>query len=256
MSTSYFQKQRKEGSPVKLGWNNTFTQQETFETTVMVFPSGRTWLEQRKQCFVKSLVKFEKRGVARGRFVGSSRPTTLTNGGEDARQMSSKIQSQRDKHHAREGQMEKFQSRDVALQRTVMDRQRIVQESHEKLQGNAQKVVEIAKEMQDFSGRIHEMKNEEQATRKVCSKATQTPHVVEEQSSKICVRWAAARTVRPRRPTRRPLVTRSSFSSRKQPHEILQRNSICPPRAWQRPRSWTSLPPTTKTSRNSRFALW
>ena len=46
MSTSYFRKQRKEGSPVKLGWNNTFTQQETFETTVTMFPSGRTWLEQ------------------------------------------------------------------------------------------------------------------------------------------------------------------------------------------------------------------
>ena len=69
--------------------------------------------------------------------------------------MGSKTQSAQDKNRAREGQIDKLRSRDIALQQTIMDAQRTVQ-------GNTREIRWKTR-----------MKDEEQAT--------QAPGVVEEQ---------------------------------------------------------------------------
>ena len=55
------------------------------------------------------------------------------------RQIGSQLQSVRDTHCAREGQIEKLRSRDSTLQQTIMDAQIIVQESQDEMQGNMKK---------------------------------------------------------------------------------------------------------------------
>ena len=81
------------------------------------------------------------------------------------RQMESKIQSLRDRHRAREGQIENLGSRDTALQRTITDAQKIMQESQEELHDNTQTVAELEKETQDFSGRDHGLGKHDRRTK-------------------------------------------------------------------------------------------
>ena len=70
------------------------------------------------------------------------------------RNMGSKTQSLRDKRRSREGQSEKLRSRSTALQQTIKDVQKVVQEAQEELQGNAQNVVDIVEDMKDFQDEI------------------------------------------------------------------------------------------------------
>ena len=70
-----------------------------------------------------------------------------------------KIQSLRDKHRCREGQIEKLRSRNNALQQTLKDMQKGLQDAQEELQGRAQTVVDIEKEMQGFKDEIMRLEN-------------------------------------------------------------------------------------------------
>ena len=68
--------------------------------------------------------------------------------------MGSTIRSLGDKRRTSERQIEKFRSRDNALQNTFEDLQKAVQTGQGKLQNNSQKIVEIEMEMPDFHDEI------------------------------------------------------------------------------------------------------
>ena len=75
------------------------------------------------------------------------------------RHVGRKLQSLREKHSGREGQIEQIEERCNVQYQPIQDAQTVAQDAHEELQSNAQQVAGIDKEMLDYQKEITRLQN-------------------------------------------------------------------------------------------------